>query len=148
MNKEKIRYRKANQNDSELVFEIKKKSLKPYIEQIWGWNEKQQLEFHKGKFDYKLIKIIKYGKSEIGFYELNEKKGATIINNILIIDKYQSRGIGKEVIKKIMHNSINNNKSIRLQVFKINVKAQRFYEKLGFKVINQMENHFEMELKH
>ncbi|MEM1124810.1 MAG: hypothetical protein AAGJ18_30510, partial [Bacteroidota bacterium] len=103
MEKEKIGYRPATRDDFDLIFGIKKKLLKPYIEQIWGWDEKQQIEFNKGKFNHELIQILKYGTAEIGYLELKEQNGAIIIQNILINDNYQSRGIGKEVILKVMH---------------------------------------------
>ena len=54
-------------------------------------------------------------------------------------------GIGKILMRQIIERANSVNKPIRLQVFKVNLKAQRFYKRLGFEKISEMENHIEMK---
>ena len=59
--------------------------------------------------------------------------------------EFQKLGIGRLIMEQIIEKANSKKKSIRLQVLKINIKARSFYEKLGFKSINEKENHIEMK---
>ncbi len=48
-------------------------------------------------------------------------------------------------MENIIERANTEKKIIRLQVFKINTKAQRFYRNLGFKRASEKENHIEMK---
>ena len=63
----------------------------------------------------------------------------------MIEQKFQNLGIGKLVMEQIIKRAKTKKKQIRLQVFKINIKAQRFYVNLGFEKISDLENHIEMK---
>ncbi|OJJ15841.1 hypothetical protein BKI52_36595 [marine bacterium AO1-C] len=138
----KIGYRPANGLDVDLAYQIKSRSLKPYVEQIWGWNEPFQAKAHQEKFDFKAITFITYNESEIGFYELVEKDNILTVANILITDQHQSRGIGKIVMDKICKRAQAKKCNLRLQVFKINIRAQQFYKSNGFYKIGETPHHY------
>lgn len=53
-------------------------------------------------------------------------------------------GIGKAVMHNIIAQADSQKKRILLQVFKINVKAQKFYRQLGFIKNFETENHIGM----
>jgi len=45
-----INFRNATNADFNLAFQIKKTSIKPCIEKIWGWDDGVQLDFHTKDF--------------------------------------------------------------------------------------------------
>jgi ribosomal protein S18 acetylase RimI-like enzyme len=57
---------------------------------------------------------------------------------LIVKDNYQNRGIGNFLMKYLLNMAIKEGLSeIRLTVLSVNVKALRFYEKFGFKVVGE-----------
>lgn len=137
--------RNAEKFDLELTFRIKINSLKPYIEKIWAWNDVHQHEMHEVNFIPSNTKIIEYDKQEIGYLVLKETKCVIHIENLLIITEFQNLKIGQKIMERIIEKANLEDKSIQLQVFKINYKAQRFYKNLGFEKTFENENHIGMK---
>jgi GNAT superfamily N-acetyltransferase len=64
---------------------------------------------------------------------------------ICVLDNYQRKGYGNQLIKYIFnHKKIQNLDKIYLTVDKINIIAIKLYLKLNFKIINQTETYFTM----
>ena len=141
-----IQYRPANQDDLDLTYKIKVKSLKPYIVQIWGWDEQMQEELHKARFNFEKVTVILLDDLEVGFYEHEMREDELRIENILIMEEFRSKGIGKRVLGSIVQVAGKNGLDVSLRVFKINVRARAFYERNGFVEIGETAHHIEMEL--
>lgn len=136
--------RNAQNSDLEITYLIKSKSIKPYVDKIWGWNESYQREIHKDNFAAFDTQIIKYKEQEIGYIAIKETGKEIYIENLLIVEEFQNLGIGKEIMEKVIEKASSEKKLMRLQVFKINSNAQRFYQKLGFENALEKEYHIEM----
>jgi ribosomal protein S18 acetylase RimI-like enzyme len=139
-----ISYRQANEHDLDLAFRIKENSLRPYIEQIWGWDAAVQSAFHKKQFNPKQIKIILHNNKEVGLVDVEESIDTFYIANVLIEQAFQGQGIGRKVIEDIIEKARKENKKIELQVFKINTRAKKLYQALGFTVTGETELHYQM----
>lgn len=75
----------------------------------------------------------------IGFFAANENMIAQLYVHI----NYQGKGIGSQLIELAKQSS---NGRLRLFTFKVNTKAQRFYEHHGFKIIGQgFEKEWQLE---
>ena len=144
----KYSFRPATIEDFEFMFELKKQNFKEYVEKIWGWEDidqrlrlKKDLEEH---LHHK--KIIILNNKEIGVYVVhNTENGDLFINEISLLKEYQNKGIGTEILEKqIEKNKIKKVRTI-LQVFKNN-KAKNLYERLGFRIYNETETHYQMEI--
>ena len=140
-----MKLRNANDSDLELTYRIVCNSIKPYVTEIWGWDEKLQNKLHRQKFVASETEIIVHKEQEIGLLIVKESENEIYLQSILIEKKFQGLGIGKMIMENIIKRANYVNQPIRLQVFKINLKAQRFYEKLGFEKISEMENHIGMK---
>ncbi len=141
----KYTFRPCVLDDFDFLFMLKKDNFRRYIEEIWGWNEEEQKnrlkEDLKKHLDHK--KIILLDDKPIGVYVTHfTENGDLFINEISILKEYQNKGIGTNIISK----QLKENKGTRtiLQVFKNN-PAKKLYEKLGFKVYNETETHYQME---
>ncbi len=137
--------RNATNLDLELTYRIVCNSIKPYVTKIWGWDESYQREIHKQKFVASEIEIIIYNEKEIGLLIVKESENEIYLQSILIEKKFQNLGIGRILMEQIIEQANSAKKTIRLQVFKVNLRAQRFYKKLGFEEISDLENHIGME---
>lgn len=70
--------------------------------------------------------------------------GDLFINEINLLKDYQGKGIGTKILSDILYNNLD--RSIILQVFKDN-PAINLYKRLGFKIYNETETHYQMEKK-
>ena len=78
-----------------------------------------------------------------GFYNGKEIENNTFeIGNICIKPEYQNKGIGTAILKEIIFD--NKGQDIKLQVFKINERAIKLYEKMGFEKIDETQTHYIM----
>jgi ribosomal protein S18 acetylase RimI-like enzyme len=83
-----------------------------------------------------------YAFSEsVGYMQLKLDSGALHLVNILILPEFQNLGIGTEVIKNLITESEKDGRVLKLGVFKINERARKLYESLGFKTYG--ETHLE-----
>lgn len=137
----------AGDRDLEITYQIKRKSLKPYVEQIWGWNEAYQRKIHQDTFNSTNTKLIVVDKKKVGYLVTKENAEEIYLENLLISQEFQNLGIGNKVVKSVIQEAELRDLDIRLQVFKININAQRFYTRLGFVKTGDKENHIEMERK-
>ncbi|MGV8814213.1 MAG: GNAT family N-acetyltransferase [Gelidibacter sp.] len=135
----------AKASDLEITYKIFCTSLKPYLEKLWDWDEVHQRKIHKKKFKPSKTNLIEFEEQIVGFMVLSEKEKEFYIENLLIDQTFQNLGIGTEVMQRMIQKSISEKKNIRLQVFKINTKAQKFYQDLEFKKTSENEFNFEMK---
>ena len=137
--------RNANNNDSELIFSIKKNALGEYIKITWGWDEVLQRKMHEKEMLSENISLIIYDNKTIGTVGKIVNENEIIICRLYIIDKFQSNGIGSDIVKNIILE--NTDKVIKLGVLKVNGRARKLYEKLGFEVYGEENEHFRMIYK-
>lgn len=137
--------RKAFSEDYELIYSIKKNSLGEYITQTWGWDEELQRKMHENEMETENIYLIQMNNETIGTVGINEIHNEIIISRMYIVDKFQSKGVGSRIIKEIIKE--NSAKEIKLGVLKVNTRAKKLYQRLGFEVYDDENEHYRMILK-
>ena len=84
--------------------------------------------------------------NQYGFYNGKEVDNNVFeIGNICVKPEYQNKGIEAAVLKEILFE--NEGKNIKTQVYKINEKAIKLYEKFGFEKIDENQTHYIMMRK-
>ena len=134
--------RKARSADFEILYKINKEAYKPYVEQIWGWDEDWQYNFFKEKLEIEKIDIIMIDNEPVGFISIDYLNELIFGESIAILPEYQSKGIGTGVIKDLIDKSKEMVLPLHIQVFKVNERARVLYERLGFKLYGEIETHF------
>ena len=66
---------------------------------------------------------------------------------ICVAPEYQNKGIGSTLLKAFIHDCSAKQQDVTLGVFKINTDARRFYERLGFAIIEEASTHYLMRRK-
>ena len=87
--------RQTTPGDCERLYRIQSQSMRPYVEQIWGWNESFQEERFRQGFDPDKTRIVLSNEHEIGFLRVTEKREAVFIEQIDIIPEYQGGESGR-----------------------------------------------------
>lgn len=65
--------------------------------------------------------------------------------DIAVIPEFQNRGVGTHLLRQLMDEATRDNKPLRHMVFVLNENAFRFYERLGFKTIEDVGGYLHME---
>lgn len=65
--------------------------------------------------------------------------------DIAVIPEFQNRGVGTHLLRQLMEEATRDNKPLRHMVFVLNENAFRFYERLGFKTIEDVGGYKHME---
>lgn len=136
--------RKANTGDFILSYDIRKNALGDYVKQTRGWDEAWQMKYHAEDFNPEILSIIEVNGEPAGSLEVYSENDNMIVSGLYIIDAYQNLNIGTRIMSTILDEAKLKNANVRLQVLKVNLKAKTLYEKLGFKVYNETEKHFQM----
>jgi len=118
---------------------IKKAALGPYIEQVWGWNDQAQQQYHQSHFQPEAIAILLCDGEPAGFLETDETPGQLNIKNLLLLPVFQNRGFGTQVLQQLMQQAEAVGQEVYLEVLKVNTQALRLYQKLGFVVRDTTE---------
>lgn len=105
----------------------------------------QKLDYEK---NYPLISnnVILYNGERIGRLLYSTEHGDLHFIELAILTEFRSQGIGTKIIHWFFDKSRETNLPIRFYVEKIN-PAKRLYERLGFKVVADVNTHFQMEWK-
>lgn len=136
--------RKATDEDNMLSFEIRRNALGEYVKQTWGWDEQMQLKIHNEDFNKDILSIIEVNGEPAGSLEYYFDEHSMIISGIYIIERFQNLGIGEDILLQLQKEAASKKTSIRLQVLKVNHRAFRFYVRLGYRLYNTTETHYQM----
>lgn len=79
--------------------------------------------------------IVMYNEEPIGRFYIDYGKLTDYIIEIGLLESYRGLGIGKRIMNMATENAFKKGKNVSLQVAWFNQVAYNFYEKLGFKTI-------------
>lgn len=138
------RIRKATPADLSASYEIRKNALGEYVKQTWGWDEDWQWKYHLEDFNPEILYMIEINGVPAATLEVNSEKDAVLVSGIYIIDAYQSKGIGRELMNSVISDAQKENKPVKLQVLKVNTRAKDFYLRMGFEIYDENKTHYKM----
>ncbi len=139
-----IQSRPATPKDSEFLYNLKEITLKEYVKQIWGWDERFQRNLHQKRFDPDKYRIIQDKGKDIGCISVETHPDKLFLSIIEILPDYQNKGIGRSLIRNLIQKGIQEEKNVELTVLKVNQKAIKLYQSLGFTLIGETQTHYQM----
>ena len=143
---EGLSIRKAEATNSDFVFAVKKAAFREYVEQIWGWEDTYQRDLHDRRFVSQDLRIIQFCGTDVGFLSTSNTSDTLKVDQLYILPEYQGKGIGAACMGHIIDDANLEQKSVTLQVLKINTRATTFYQRLGFTIVDENATHFQMRL--
>jgi ribosomal protein S18 acetylase RimI-like enzyme len=141
---EGIKLRKATDDDLDFLYTLHKATLKEHVEQTWGWDEEWQKSRFEQHFNPEKVQIIMLDNISIGELSVEHTDCSIFLNTIEILPEYQDKGIGTYLIEEILAKAEHENKSVALQVLKVNERARTLYKRLGFSIRRETETHYNM----
>jgi ribosomal protein S18 acetylase RimI-like enzyme len=109
-----------------------------------GFNLEEVSHLKRIMYEFESAKLIYLNEKKIGLLKITENEQFIEIIQIQIEPKYQGNGIGERIIKTIIENN-SMKKPILLSVLKQN-NAKKLYEKIGFRIKDENEHSFIMEI--
>ena len=139
----KITLRQAKKQDLEFLFEVSTFAMLPVsliLDKDKVVDPKIRFKEYKAQFEPNKIQIIVFEGKDIGRLRVVDREKEIYVGGIQILPEYQNLGVGTCVFNKLIDQVNKSQKSIVLEVHKVNTKAISFYKKLGFKVESESEN--------
>ena len=142
----RVRLRQATSADDAFCFQLNEATMREYVEPMHGWGDADfQRRFHAGWFEPDRLVIIEDDDgTAIGVLDVSDEGDHLYLGRIEILPEAQGRGIGTALIQDL----VTRGRTIRLHVFTNNVRARRFYERLGFRVDRYSQREGRLSMHH
>jgi len=122
------------------------------------WQEGQQEAFLKWQFDMQRREYdARFPDADYNVIEIDGQPAGRIwigrstdqirLLDIALLPEFQNRGAGTLLVNSLIHEANISGKRLRHMVFVLNDNADRFYERLGFVVIEELGGYKHMEWK-
>lgn len=135
-------YRKAEESDSESIYQLYRLAMQGFISEIWGWNEPWQRADFSSHFNHQGI-MLAYQEHELAGYSHIENQDSQIFIRMIVVHPHHQRnGIGTKFLASVIASA--GSRRVELEVFKINEVAKAFYERHGFNVEGETPSSFVM----
>jgi GNAT superfamily N-acetyltransferase len=138
--------RQATESDYALLYHLHIATMKDYVAQTWGWDEKVQAAMFKDRFDPGHSQIIVVDGRDAGVLSMERRIDTMFLAHLRILPEEQRHGLGTEIIKTILAQASREGIPVNLQVLKAN-PARYLYERLGFVVTGETTTHYLMSTK-
>jgi ribosomal protein S18 acetylase RimI-like enzyme len=133
--------RPATKYDIEFMFQLRLKTMKPFFENTYGWNETEELEKAADELDH--AKIVMVGKEEIGIIKVIPQINELHLHQLQIQPEFQKYGLGTKLIRKTVLRS--EKLQIPITLFVITSSpAKCLYDRFGFVITEEYEHHCKM----
>jgi ribosomal protein S18 acetylase RimI-like enzyme len=131
--------RRASDSDKPFLYALHCATMREPIDKTWGWDESWQRNDFESRFDDCDVSIIEAAGKDAGSLWIESVPDLIYIANIQILPELQGRGIGTSVLRGLLRDAAARRLPVELSVLKVNPRARRLYERLGFGVIDQRD---------
>ena len=153
--KSNITLRSIQQGDESLLFLIYASSRSEEM-RITDWTDEQKRTFLEMQFtaqrqDYSQRfpdaeqSIILDNETPVGRLWVNRNEAEIRLLDIILLPEQQNTGTGTILLHQLQNEAGNTGKKLRHAVFKDNVNAIRFYQRLGFLIVEEHDMYYVME---
>jgi ribosomal protein S18 acetylase RimI-like enzyme len=91
------------------------------------------------------VRIVVSSDSPIGWLQSTAHQDALFLSQLYIVGSCQRRGIGTQIMHRLIAEAAQANLPLKLDVVRIN-PALRLYQRLGFRITGEEEHKFNMTL--
>jgi ribosomal protein S18 acetylase RimI-like enzyme len=135
--------RRANAEDAEFAFRVLKETMRDHAIATWGtWWEDESRKETVEQVKSGRTEIIELDRVPIGVQLVDRSETHIQLAQLYILEEFQRRGFGAELLRRLLVESRASNLPIRLRVLAVN-PARGLYERQGFVVVESTpERHF------
>jgi GNAT superfamily N-acetyltransferase len=135
---------KRTAEDFDFALAAKREALGPHIADRWGWDEAAQRAQQAESWHSLSFSRIVHDGEPVGALSVEYAADYLKLIGLYIFPRFQRKGIGGEVLRRVASEARARNVPLRLRCLKWN-PALSLYERHGFVVRGETDTHFEME---
>lgn len=139
--------RGAAADDREPLFRLYRRVMQPFIAEIWGWDAHWQARDFAEHFQTANITVAEADGTLAGYVHAEREPEFVFIRMLLVAPAHRGLGLGTRLLRVVLDTKAPQSAVARLQVFKINHTAKRFYERRGFQVAEETPTSWVMECR-
>lgn len=102
-----------------------------------------QVASFRQQWEFTQVRIINLDGSDVGWLQSNALGDAVFLAQLFVDSSFQRRGIGTQVMNRLIAEATRAGRAVTLAVVKIN-PALRLYERLGFHITHEDDRKFYM----
>jgi RimJ/RimL family protein N-acetyltransferase len=114
-------------------------------EQFLRWQYELQRSEYQTRFPDADYYVILLDDQQAGRIWIGRDHQQIRLLDIALVPEFQNRGAGTALLRRLMDQALQGGKVLRHMVFVLNNDAHRFYERLGFSVIEDLGAYKHME---
>lgn|SRR6185437_2779913 len=150
-----VELRPVSESDNEFLLFVYESTRAEELAQV-EWQEGQKEMFVRWQFDLQRREYYtRFPDAEYHVVVIDGQPAGRVwvgadneqirLLDIALLPEFQNRGVGTVLLKRLMARSEKEGKALRHMVFVLNNNADRFYERLGFKKIDDFGAYKHME---
>ena len=128
------RLRPAEASDTSFLFTLLHVIRGDAIAETWGRDDAWQRRNFDARVEQYLVSIIEVDGCATGSLWIDKRSDVLHIADLQVMPELQGVGIGTAVLRGLIAQAAARGVPVALMVLQVNERAQRFYERLGFKV--------------
>ena len=136
--------RPATSADYPFLYALHVATMKPYVAQVWGWDETAQAERFREHFDPSRLRLVVVDDQTIGVLEVEKRPSELYLANLRILPRFQGQGWGTRILGDLLRYAQGVGVPLTLQVLRVNQGARQLYERLGLRVMEETPTHYRM----
>ena len=138
-----ILFRQALDQDFDYCKRLYFEEMEWIIEELHLDRDAQAAGFQQ-QWDVTQVRIIALDGADVGWVQTMTQEDELFVAQMFVDRPFQRRGIGTEVMERLIGEAALVNQTMRLNVVKIN-PALKLYQRLGFHVIREDDRKFYMK---
>lgn len=87
----------ATKDDVDFIYQLRFKTMRPYFEPVFGWDEQDQLQHAAAHLEKTFV--VMHNSTKIGVVKVVEETDVLLLDQIQIMPEYQKRGLGSTILK-------------------------------------------------
>lgn len=137
--------RKATESDLPYLLSLRKLTMHSYLALLDVNAITESAAMKRIQYHFECARIIENEGKPVGLFKakFDEKLNQWELIQIQIHPDYQKQSIGRHIIERLIAEANKNQSDIYLSVLKNN-PARNLYERLGFKIIETVEDEYKM----
>lgn len=150
-----VELRPVSQSDDQFLLSIYASTREDELAQAeWADGQKEmflrwQFDLQRREYDTRFpdaaYNVILVDQQPAGRIWVGSDDEQIRLLDIALLPEFQNRGVGTALLERLKHHAANERKALRHMVFVLNNNAERFYERLGFKRIEDLGAYKHME---
>ncbi len=130
--------------DLESMMRIAHEGLRPYVEELWGWDQVDQERGFRESFRSTGSSVIQVKGEDVGFLNAEHHTDHVYLSGVYLQADMRNQGLGARIVGDLQRAASESGRFVRLQVLRPN-PARRLYERLGFRPVDETLTHTVME---